>query len=442
MQYVIIGNSAAAIGAVEGIRRVDRANPIILVADEPYPTYSRPLISYYLEGRIEETGMGYRPPGFYTENGVTTRLETKVERIDTELGQVVLDTGEILPYDRLLLAAGSRPVVPPIKGIDTEGVYFFNRFDDVRALRSQVRHGCRAAVVGAGLTGLKAAEALAHLGLRVTVADISPFVLSTIIDATGAEIVRGHLEESGVHFLLGTPAVGVTGIPAAVAGMKDEWKNLKEKYRKVLVRENRVDSLVFTDGFAVPVDVVILATGVRPNLEIVEGSGIAVNQGILVDERLQTNIPGIYAAGDISEGWDLVTRERRVIATLPNAYKQGEVAGINMAGGNAEYPGGMQMNSVNFFGLSIATAGRSNVDDAALEVVTRVDSAHRVYRRMTLRDGRLVGFICIGDVGRAGILTALIRNGVPVGGWEERLLEGDFGIIDLPVEVRRNWQLA
>lgn len=413
--YLIIGNSAAAIGAVEGIRRSDWKNPITLIAEEPYPCYSRPLISYYLEGRVAENEMGYRGADFYAANRVEARLGVRARRVDPDRQEVILESGEVLPYDRLLIATGSRPATPPIGGMEKKGVFFFNKLDDARALRQYVSPGSRCAVIGGGLTGLKAAEALIHLGARVLVADISSCLLSAILDPAGAEIVKRHLAESGIGFKLGVPVVELAG-------------------------DSQVEGLIFADGCSQAVDAVIVATGVRPNLEVVSDTGVDVGQGIIVDNHLQTNLPGIFAAGDVSEGWDIVRQQRRVIANLPNAYKQGETAGRNMAGEKVVYPGGLALNSVSLFGLAIATAGISNSEDSGVEAVQYLKEAEKIYRRLNFRDGRLVGYICIGDIGRAGILTALIKSRAPLADDREGLLKGDFGLVDLPEEVRLSWR--
>lgn len=418
MKYLIIGNSVAAVGAVEGIRRIDSESPVTMIADEPYPAYSRPLISYYLEDKVSENEMGYREADFYNKNRVNACFGVRATQIHPDIKQVCLDNGEMVSYDRLLIATGSRPVLPPLKGLgdlEKEGVFFFNRLDDVKALRSYLRTDFRVAVVGAGLTGLKAAEALVHKGMRVTVADIAPFPLSAILDEVGAAIVQRHLEKAGIEFRMGVPVVEIVG-------------------------DNKVSGLALQDGSFVPSDAVIIAAGVQPNLELVENTGISINRGILVDNYMRTSLPDIYAAGDVSEGWDLLLRKRRIIATLPNAYRQGEVAGQNMAGRQAAYAGGIPMNSVNFFGLPVVTAGLSNYGEGEHERLTIVGPDCSTYRSVTFQGNRLVGYICIGDINRTGILTALIRSGAPTGSIREKLLTGSFGLIDLPEEVRFDWQ--
>lgn len=439
MRYVIIGNSTAAIAAVEGIRRVDAQGAITLVADEAYPTYSRPLISYYLEGRVAEQDMGYRPPDFYARQGVQVRLGVRAERVEASSRRVVLEDGGELEYDRLLIATGSRPLALPVPGLERPGVFHFNRFDDVRALARVAAPRRRAAVVGAGLTGVKAAEALVRVGVHVTLVDLAPYPLSAVLDPAGGEMVRRRLEAAGVTLRMGCALEEFVGDSRTAQVFPGEWQDLKEKYRRCLVGQHRLTGVRLQDGSSLQVDFAVVAAGVVPNVEVAEGTGVEIHRGILVNERMETSVEGIYAAGDVAEGWDLVRKERRIIATLPNAYRQGEIAGVNMAGGNLAFAGGVAMNSVNVCGLHVASAGLSNAEGPELEVMVESDPPHWRYRRITLREGRLAGFACIGNVGRAGILTALIRAEVDVRPFQLRLLDEGFGLADLPEPVRRQW---
>ncbi len=436
MRYVLVGNSAAAVGAIEGIRSLDKEGQITVISEEPYPAYSRPLISYYLEGRVDESRMGYRAPGFYDRHKVELKLGVRAVRLSCSSQRVLLDNGEELEYERLLLATGSRPVLPPVKGLDKQGVFFFNRWEDVKAIRTVAGPGLRAVVLGAGLTGLKAAEALTKLGLRVTVVEVADTILGSILDEEGACIVRKHLEEAGVHLLTGIKVTEVYGgrstVPADVYALKD-------KYRKYLNREQQVESVGLSNGFSLPADMVVVAAGVDPNLDLVAGTDVRWNHGILVNEYLETTVSDVYAAGDVAEGLDLLSGESRVIATLPNAYKQGETAGKNMAGARVPYPGGLAMNSVSFFGLPIATAGWSNIQKEGIKTVSQADVSRKSYRSLSILGDRLVGFIAVGDVERVGILTALVRSGASIEGHEERLLKPNLGLIDLPEPLRRRW---
>lgn len=200
MDYVIIGNSAAAIGAVEGIRSVDREGKIKLFSKEPYPAYSRPLISYYLSGKVTQKKMLYRDPSFYERLQVDVYLGTEVQGLKLQEKEVILPSGETVQYDRLLLATGGKPIIPPIPGREYAGVSTFLTWDDVKALEKELFPGIKVLVIGAGLIGLKAAEALVKRETNVTIAELSNRVLSAILDEASAQIVQNHLEEQGVKF--------------------------------------------------------------------------------------------------------------------------------------------------------------------------------------------------------------------------------------------------
>ncbi len=409
--YVIIGNSAAAVGAVEAIRRVDDRGPITLIAAEPYHTYSRPLISYYLAGKVTEEQMAYRPRDFYIQNGVKTLLGRKAEAVDTRARRVVLADGEGVAYQKLLIATGGRPFVPPVQGLDKAGVFTFTTMDDVKAMAKEATPGARAVVIGAGLIGLKAAEALIRKGLQVTVVELANRVLSAILDQEGAAIVQAHLEKQGICFLLNNTVTQVTG-------------------------EERIKGVLLQDGQELACDLLVVAIGVVPNTAVATGTGIRVNRGILVDDTLCTSEADIYAAGDVSEGYDMVHGTWRVLPLLPNAYRQGEVAGLNMAGQVAKFAGGFAMNAIGLFGLPILTAGLAWPEGEGYRVLVRADEERQNYRKVVLKDDRVVGFILINQVDRAGILTSLIAAKTDVCGFEEGLLEPGFGYVHIPVELR------
>ena len=202
MQYVIIGNSAAAIGAVEGIRKQDSTGKILLLSSEQYHTYSRPLISYYLEGKVDENQMRYREYDFYKVNNVETRLGTKVFWIDFNSKEVVLENNERIQYKKLLIATGGNPFVPHMEGLGKAGIYTFLSLDAAKSIKNVCFQGAKAVVIGAGLIGLKVAEALAKLNVDVTVIELANRVLSSVLDETAAGIVQKHLENHGIKFFL------------------------------------------------------------------------------------------------------------------------------------------------------------------------------------------------------------------------------------------------
>ena len=387
MRYVIIGGSAAAIGCIEGIRSVDKTGEIILITRETEWNYSRPLISYLLEGKTTRDKMWCRPDSFFTRNGVTVKAGVLATALDAGDRTVRLSTGERLAYDRLLAATGSRPFVPPIPGLETvERTFCFQTLSDASALAEALRPESRVLILGAGLTGVKCAEGIRGLCAQIAIADLAPRVLPAVLDDTAAAMVQARMEEKGVRFYLNDSAAAFRGNTA------------------------RLQS-----GTELEFDVLVTAVGVRPNTQLVADAGGAVDRGILVDGRCATTLPDVYAAGDCAQGYDAVSGEKRMLPLWPNAMLQGETAGINMAGGRADYTQGIALNASGVFGLHMITAGSYEGESFTVQ---RDGS----YKRLVTADGVLKGVIMVGDVSRAGIYTDLIRKKKP-------LSEIDFDLI-------------
>lgn len=387
MRYVIIGGSAAAIGCIEGVRSVDKTGEIILITGETEWNYSRPLISYLLEGKTTRDKMWCRPDSFFTRNGVTVKAGVLATTLDAGDRTVRLSTGERLAYDRLLAATGSRPFVPPIPGLETvERTFCFQTLSDASALAEALRPESRVLILGAGLTGVKCAEGIRGLCAQIAIADLAPRVLSAVLDDTAAAMVQARMEEKGVRFYLNDSAAAFRGNTA------------------------RLQS-----GTELEFDVLVTAVGVRPNTQLVADAGGAVDRGILVDGRCATTLPDVYAAGDCAQGYDAVSGEKRMLPLWPNAMLQGETAGINMAGGRADYTQGIALNASGVFGLHMITAGSYEGESFTVQ---RDGS----YKRLVTADGVLKGVIMVGDVSRAGIYTDLIRKKKP-------LSEIDFDLI-------------
>ena len=388
MGYVIIGNSAAAIGCVEGIRSVDKTGGITLLSQERFHTYSRPLISYLLEGKTDLERMKYRPDSFYRDMGVDARLGVTVTAIRPREHKVVCGTGEEIPYDKLLVATGSAPFVPAIQGLEeVERKFTFLSLEDAQALEAALTPESRVFILGAGLIGLKCAEGIAQRVKSVEVADLAPQVLSSIIDETAARRVQAHLERQGLRFRLGDTAVRF------------------EQGRAFL-----------KSGGTLDFDILVAAVGVRPNVALVQAAGGQVGKGIVTDDTGLTTLPDVYAAGDCCESADLATGELRVLALLPNAYLQGECAGKNMAGSPARFDQAVAMNAMGLFGLHLITAGSYRG-----EALVQEDGGD--YKAFFVEDGLLKGYILVGDcLENAGVYTALIRERTP-------LSAVDFGLL-------------
>lgn len=377
MQYVIIGNSTAATFAIEGIRAVDKAGSITVISDETRPAYGRPLISYYLCGRIKLENTDYRSASFYTDNGVAVKYGVRAEKIDPEKKTVALSDGSAIDYGKLLVATGSSPLVPPAEGLDTVPYHTFMTMDSALALEKELSPEKRVLVVGAGLIGLKCVEGILDRVGSVTVVDLAARILPSILDEEGSAIVQERLEARGVSFILGDCAV---------------------RYAPGLA--------TLRSGKEVPFDILVIAAGVRPNVSLVREAGGEVNRGIVVNDRQETTIPDVYAAGDNCESYDICSGTRRILALLPNAAFQGETAGRNMAGGDAAFDKAAPFNALGLFDTHIATAG-------VYEGEAYTDTSEG-YKKLFVKDNKLVGFILIDCIERAGIYTSLIREQTPL----------------------------
>lgn len=402
MRYVMIGCSYAAAGAIEAIRAEDPAGPIVVIADEPYGSYARPRIPHYLEGETNLEKMYYRPPEFFERMRVERRLGETVTRIDPATHQVVLAGGQALAYDKLLVATGGRPTVPPTPGSDSKGVFTLIHLDEAKKLSAWIAEvGVKQAVViGAGLIGLNTLPALA--GMKLTLVELLPRVMGLALDDEASGLVERRLKDNGVDVRTGTTVKQI-----------------------VSDGDGRVRAVTLSTGDELPCQLVLFAVGVRPNHGLVDGSGIAVQRGIVVNERMETTVPDIYAAGDVVEAYDMVNEDRRVIAILPLAYEQGRVAGANMSGRAARYAGGLALNSMTLFGLPIMTMGITLTDNRP-DLSALVHRADRVFRKLVFRGDVLVGAILLGDLAGGGILTGLIKSRQPVAAPKEQLLRGDL----------------
>lgn len=401
MKYVIIGNSAAGIACVEGIRSADAEGEITIVSDEPFAAYGRPLISYYLLGATDRQRMLYRPADFYERNKVRTLLGARAEKIDPAAQKIVLRGGEEIPYDRLLVATGSRPFEPPMEGIDgVKNKFNFMTLQDALSLEKVLSKRKNVLIIGAGLIGLKCLEGILERVKSVSVADMAGRILPSILDDAGAAVVRRELEGKGAKFYLSD----------SVAKFEGNTAHLKS-------------------GKEISFDILVVAVGVRPNTELVKDAGGEVSRGVVTDEKQQTSLKNVYAAGDCAESFDITSGARKVLALLPNAYRQGYTAGVNMAGGEAAFADAMPLNAIGFFGSHVLTAG-------SYEGESFVQAEGDVYRKFFCKDGVLKGFILVNSPERAGIYTSLIRNKTPLSEVDFKSLEGAPNLAAFPQAAR------
>ena len=408
-QYVVIGNGVAAVGCIEGIRKEDAAGKIIVISKEPHPVYCRPLISYYLEGKTNLERMAYRDKNFYERMECEVLYGKKAAQIDPSTKQIALNDDTVIPYDKLCIATGSSPFVPPFTGLESvEQKHSFMTIDDMLELEASINENSDVLIVGAGLIGLKCAEGLKDRVSSITICDLADRVLSSILDADCAAIMQKHLEQNGINFMLNDSAIS---FDKNTAFMKS--------------------------GKTVRFDVLVLAVGVRANTSLIKGIGGEVNRGILISNKMETSIPDIYAAGDCTEGEDISFHDKRVLAILPNAYMQGNCAGINMAGGSSVFDKGIPMNSIGFFGLHAMTAGSYYTAEQGCELYE--EKSEGTLKRLFTRGDYLTGFILIGATERAGIYTSLIRERIPLSSIDFEMLKKTATSTAFSVEKRKQF---
>jgi len=387
MPYVIIGGSAAGISAVEAIRSVDRTSAIELFSSEGTPFYSRVLLSYYIAGAITKDELHFRPLEFFSENKVNAHLGHRVERVLPESKSIRMEDGREYPFDRLLIATGSSPKILDIPGKDKKGVVVIRNIDHAQEIVNRLEEIKTACVLGGGLIGLRTGYALSVRGVKVKIIVKSSHVLSQMLDRDAAEMIEGTMREHGTDIRTGRDAVEIVG-------------------------KESVEGIILDDGERINCQLVVIGKGVQPNVDFISGSQIKVNEGIVADETMRTNLSDIYVAGDVAETFDLSTGRMGVNAIWPCAFEQGRVAGLNMAEKRVKYDGSFRMNSLDFYGLPVISMGVTRIDGDEFQQFQRKTKS--TYRKLVLKDGRIVGAILVGQVQKAGILTTLLKKRVNV----------------------------
>jgi nitrite reductase (NADH) large subunit len=391
MRYVIIGASAAGLAAAETLRKWDRTGSITLISDEPHLPYSRPLLTYLLGREIRPEHIFLKSQDYFDRWGFEPRLGSAVVGVRPEAREVHLADGGAFSYDKLLIASGASPRLLGIPGEDLSGVYTLRHLSDLQRLEAGLPQGGAVAVVGAGAVGLKAADALAHRGLKVHALARGSQPLTQILDPVAAGLLQDAIKGLSIELHLHS-------WPEAVLG-----------------KNGRVEALALNNNRVIPVQGVLFSVGVQPRVDFLVDTGLADPGGILVDLFMQTAEPDIYAAGDCTKPHHLITGERAAFHIWPAAVAQGEVAGANMAGAGRAYDGILPQNSLSLKGFKLITGGHLKPDTTDGEIVSELDRRRGHYRRLVIQEGRLVGVTLAGpEAVHAGIYFQLIARKVPV----------------------------
>jgi len=398
MKHLILGNGPTGVVAAETLRRAAPTDDILLVGNEPEPPYSRMAIPYLLEGNINEAGTYLRKSTDHFDSLCIRQLRGRAVALNTEKRTVLFDDGHFEAYDRLLIATGSHPVRPPIPGVDLPQVQTCWTLDDARAIAQMAKPGSRVLQLGAGFIGCIIMEALVKRGVQLTVVEMGDRLVPRMMTPEAGGMIKRWVEKQGVR------VVTKAGVEFIEAGQQAPL------------------NVALSTGEHVDCDLLIVAAGVAPNVAFLEGTAVHVAKGVLVDDTMQTSVPGIYAAGDVAEAPDLFSGRHLVAAIQPNAADQARVAALNMAGQPARMKGVLAINVLDSMGLISSSFGEWQGVPGG-QGVERADEANGRYISLQFDGEVLVGATSIGLTEHVGALRGLIQGKTRLGAWKTRLLE-------------------
>lgn len=403
MRHLIIGNSAAGLAAAKAIRKQDRKAKITLFSDEPYPYYSRLLIPYLLRDEIPKRSLFTDTSKLYQDYELQAELGTQVTEVLPAENRIRTSKKKSFAYDRLLICTGSIPVTPPIPGANLSGVLPVRTLEHAEKIRRRMHPGGTVVILGGGLVGMQIAQAAHQKGMKTILVVASDRLLSRNLDATGAGILRQAAEKAGIRIFF----------------RRQPQEISKAQRGKFWVR--------LDGGEKILGDLVILAKGVIPNVGLHKGSPIAVHEGVLTNEFLETSQKNIYAAGDVAEWDEKIESKIRINPIWPNATDQGFIAGLNMTGTALKYRGGIPMNITRLFGIQIASIGNI-APDSHFQERMHLDLEKGTYRKFFFKEDRMEGALLIGDIADCGILRRLILNQNPVSSISSKLMNHSAAI--------------
>ncbi len=404
--HVIVGGGPAATNAVETIRQFDADSTIILVSDEP--AHSRMALPYWLSGQIPREHVLTGDEAYFQRLGVQCRVPARAVKLDAQNKKLTLDSGEELSFDTLLIATGSSPLKLDIPGVDLPGVQPLWTLDHTQSVLqyTETLSKPQVAFIGAGFIGFIVLNAMYKRGWELCVVERQEHVLPRMLDAQAAAVVQDWLAARGVEVHCGTTV------------------------REIRSGQNGQKLLVLENGQELPADVVIVAIGVKPNVDWLEGSGLEIDQGVVIDDHCRTNMPDIYAAGDVAQGPVLFSDQKEIHAIQPTAVDHGRVAGANMAGQDISYPGSLSMNVVDICGLQAASFGRWDAPEATVIA----NPSRHIYRKLCWQEDQPVGAIFLGQANDLGMLNdvgmvkGMLQTQTRLGPWKRFLEENPFDI--------------
>ena len=416
--HVIIGAGPAGVIAAETIRKQAPADTITLIGDEPETPYSRMAIPYLLMGNIGEPGTYLRKSMTHFADLRIERVTARVQRIDTASRSLALDNGSTLGYDTLLIATGSKPAQPPVPGIQSPNVHTCWTLDDARAIMAKAGPGTRVLQMGAGFIGCIIMEALASRGVHLSVVEMGDRMVPRMMGPVAGGMIRRWVEGKGVQVHTGAR---VERIEVPEPGLVDAAKSFIGSLLGSEPAQPAAMRVHLSTGVVLEADLVISATGVKPAMGFLEGSGVMCLQGVLTDEHMQTNVPGVYAAGDCAEAFDNVSGKTIVSAIQPNAADQAYVAAMNMVGKRAVLKGVTQINVLDTLGLISASFGDWEGVPGG-DHVELVDEANNQALSLQFDGDVMVGCNSVGWTNHVGVMRGLVEGRVKLGEWKDRLM--------------------
>jgi len=388
--YLIIGNGVAGITAAENIRKLDKAGKMTVVTEESTPFYYRMRLPEFISGDLTEDKLSAKKDQWYKDQEIELKLKTRIQGADPGKKVVTTQGNQEMPFDRLLIATGSRSFIPPMKGADKKGVFALRSIQDAREIVAWAKNIQKVVLIGGGLLGLEAGNALRKLGKNLTVVEFFPRLLPRQLDVAGGGRLQAIMEGMGFSFRLGAKTQEIKG-------------------------EDRVSGVLLEGGELLPAEMVVISAGVRPALELAKALSLDHDKGIKVDEQMRTNQPGIYAAGDVAEFKGIP------YGIWTAATEQGQIAGTNMAGGNALYKGTVMANTLKVIGIELASAG--NID-AENKLESKVLTDEKVYKKIVLENDQIAGCIMLGDTKGFTKITKLMSEKQIVSQMKDNLFSG------------------
>ncbi len=408
MKHVILGAGPCGVVAAETLRKQDPDCEIVLVGDEPELPYSRMAIPYLLVGDIQEEGTHIkRSPTFYDENRISVR-QNRAENVDTGAKTVTLCNGDVESYDKLLIATGSRPVKPPIEGLDNPGVHHCWTLEDARSIIDLAHPGAHVVLLGAGFIGCIILEALALRKVKLTVVEMGDRMVPRMLDETAGNLLKEWCQIKGVSVHTNSKITKLEPNPAS-----DEDTLLVD----------------LDNGHQIPAHLVVVAAGVAPNVEFVDPALLKQEQGVLINRRMMTTAPDVFAAGDVAQGLDFSTGGSSVHAIQPTATEHGRIAALNMTGTEATYNGSLVMNVLDTLGLISCSFGLWDGVEGGDQAVS-LNKVDFRYIRLEFDGDILVGAQALGRTDHIGVLRGLIQSRISLGAWKDKLMKDPHRVME------------